>query len=142
MSKDKYPLQDLPVRNLENKKEIVPADKTITPFSFESEILKIKFSLPFNEIFINNEYRNQVLKMLKVESNSIFSDVVNLQDDNPAIIFGPRMDISDDDEVPPFYVTLRIHDLFLHNSMFDSRASHNLMPSHTGKRRVDEEKCS
>ena len=38
------------------------------------------------------------------------------------------MEIFDDDEVPPFYVTLRIHDLFLHNSMFDSGASHNLMP--------------
>ena len=58
VSKDKAPLQDLPIRNLENKKEIVPADKTITPFSFESEISKIKISLPFNEICRNSEYRN------------------------------------------------------------------------------------
>ena len=33
-----------------------------------------------------------------------------------------------DDDVPPFYVTFKVHDLNLHNSMFDSGASHNLMP--------------
>ena len=38
------------------------------------------------------------------------------------------MDPNDNDEVPPFYVTLKIHDQNLHNSMFDTRASHNLMP--------------
>ena len=38
------------------------------------------------------------------------------------------MEPNDDDEVPPFYVTLNIHDHNLHNSMFDTGASHNLMP--------------
>jgi hypothetical protein len=32
------------------------------------------------------------------------------------------------EEVPPFYVSLNIHDKILHNAMFDSGASHNLMP--------------
>ena len=40
----------------------------------------------------------------------MFSDIVNLQDDSPTISFGQRMDPNDDDEVPPFYVTLKIHD--------------------------------
>ena len=31
-------------------------------------------------------------------------------------------------DVPPFYISLTIHDMFLHNAMFDSGASHNLMP--------------
>ena len=33
-----------------------------------------------------------------------------------------------DSATPPFYVTLVIHDLLLHNCMLDSRASHNLLP--------------
>ena len=53
---------------------------------------------------------------------------MNPQDDSPTILFGPRMEPNDDDEVPPFYVTLKIHDQNLHNYMFDIGASHNLMP--------------
>jgi len=30
--------------------------------------------------------------------------------------------------VPPFYISLTIHDQILHNAMLDSGASHNLMP--------------
>ena len=30
--------------------------------------------------------------------------------------------------VPPFYISLNIHDKILHNAMHDSRTSHNLMP--------------
>ena len=66
--------------------------------------------------------------MLKSDVASEFSDIVNLQDDSPTILFGPRMEPNDEDEVPPFYVTLKIHDQNLHNSMFDTGASHNLMP--------------
>ena len=33
-----------------------------------------------------------------------------------------------EEDVPPFYVTLKIHDLLLHNTMIDFSASHNLMP--------------
>jgi len=31
-------------------------------------------------------------------------------------------------DVPPFYISLRLHDFVLHNTMLDSGASHNLMP--------------
>ena len=88
----------------------------------------MKLSLPFNEICRNYEYRKQLIKMLKSDVAAEFSDTVNLQDDNPTILFGPRMEPNDEDEVPPFYVTLKIHDQNLHNSMFDTRAFHNLMP--------------
>ena len=43
-------------------------------------------------------------------------------------MFGPRVEENDDDEVPAFYISLNVHDIILHNSMLDSRASHNLMP--------------
>ena len=66
--------------------------------------------------------------MLKSDVAIEFSNSVNIQDDNPTILFGPRMEPNDEDEVPPFYVTLKIHDQNLHNAMFDIGASHNLMP--------------
>jgi len=57
------------------------------------------------------------------------SNMVNVEDDQPEIIFGPATDgESHDSNVPPFYISLRLHDFVLHNAMFDSGASHNLMP--------------
>ena len=31
-------------------------------------------------------------------------------------------------DIPPFYIILTIHDMYLHNAMLDLGASHNLMP--------------
>ena len=57
------------------------------------------------------------------------SDMVNVEDDQPEMIFGPTTNgESHDSDVPPFYISFRLHDFVLHNAMFDSRASHNLMP--------------
>jgi hypothetical protein len=62
--------------------------------------------------------------MLKMEETSY---TLNIQDDHPAILFGPHVEESSDvDEVPPFYVSLKIHDMALHNAMLDSGASHNM----------------
>jgi hypothetical protein len=87
---------------------------------------KIKIYVSFNELIKNGEYRNQIIKMIKMEESP---DTLIIQDDHPAIFFGPCMEESGDvDDVPPLYVSLKIHDMTLHNSMLDSRASHNLMP--------------
>ena len=43
------------------------------------------------------------------------------------VIFRPHVEQLDP-SIVPFYVTLVIHDLLLHNFMLDSGASHNLMP--------------
>ena len=59
---------------------------------------------------------------------SEISDSINLQDDNPTILFGPHVDESFNEDIPPFYVILNIHNAILCNVMLDSRASHNLMP--------------
>jgi hypothetical protein len=56
-----------------------------------------------------------------------YADVINLQDENPMIMFGPHIE-NDKDPVAPFYITLTVHDNLLHNCMLDSGASHNLMP--------------
>eukprot|EP00253_Pinus_taeda_P031171 PITA_31171 len=64
--------------------------------------------------------------MLKVDP---MYDMVNIENDQPELIFGPSIDgQSGDSVVPPFYLNLRIHQFILHNSMLDSGASHNLMP--------------
>jgi len=54
---------------------------------------------------------------------------VNLLDDQPELMFGIEVDgQADNGTVSPFYISLNIHDLILHNAMLDSGASHNLMP--------------
>ena len=56
-------------------------------------------------------------------------DLVNVFYDQPELIFCPGVNGKTvEGEVPPFYVGLNIHDKILHNAMFDSGASHNLMP--------------
>lgn len=63
--------------------------------------------------------------MLKVHQTS---DVVNVSDDHPELLFGRAVDVNlPNSEVPPFYLTLRVHDFILHNAMLDSGAYHNLM---------------
>ena len=58
------------------------------------------------------------------------SDILELTEDNPTIILGSKVDSVDneDEEVPPFYMSLNVHDMVLHNVMLDSGASHDLMP--------------
>ena len=46
--------------------------------------------------------------MIKAEETV---DSLNLQDDHPTIMFGPQVENTDDDEVPPFYISLKVHDL-------------------------------
>ena len=53
---------------------------------------------------------------------------MELTDDNPTIVLGSKIDSINDEEVPPFYMSLDVHDKVLHNAMLDSGASHNLMP--------------
>ena len=57
------------------------------------------------------------------------TDTLNLTDDKPELLFGPEVEGKyQEGVVPPFYVSLNIHEKILHNAMLDSGASHNLMP--------------
>ena len=66
------------------------------------------------------------------KSKQISSDILNLQDDYPTILFGLRVEDkghdNEDGDVPPFYISLNIHEMIWHNAMFDSGAIYNLMP--------------
>ena len=71
-------------------------------------------------------YRSQVLKVLNIGENT---DTMNLNNGQPELLFGLEVDGKPQEGgVPPFYVSLNIHDKILHNALLDSGASHNLMP--------------
>jgi hypothetical protein len=72
-------------------------------------------------------YRKQIAKMINFSDTESHADSINLEDDNPTIMFGPHIENAKD-PVAPFYITLTVHDHLLHNCMLDSGASHNLMP--------------
>ena len=122
----------MPNKSIEERKDsnLKDEEKVKSIFNLENEISKVKISLPFSELIKNIEYKNQILKMFK--SEQISSDILNLQDDYPTIFFGPRVQDkghdNEDGDVPPFYISLNIHEMILHNAMLDSGASHNLMP--------------
>ena len=110
-----------------------------TPFSLEGELAKIKIPIPLTELMNKDSYHSQVIKALTIEPNIVtkyltigspnHSDTMNLTDDQPKIFFRHEVDGRDDTgEVAPFYISLNIHDLILHNVMLDLGSSHNLMP--------------
>jgi len=67
-----------------------------------------------------------VSKILNLDPSS---DMVNMEDDRLELIFGLALEgQSQDSDVAPFYISLKVHDYVLHNAMFDSGASHNLTP--------------
>ena len=69
-------------------------------------------------------YKSQITETLNINEGG---DSVNLNDDQPKLIFGPEVDGKcQEGGVPPFYISLTIHDQILHNAMLDSGASHNL----------------
>ena len=71
-------------------------------------------------------YRQQINRSLLIAEKK---DAINVLDDQPELIFAPEVNGKiANGGVPPFYVSLNIHDKVLHNAMFDSGASHNLMP--------------
>jgi hypothetical protein len=110
-----------------------------TPFSLEGELAKVKITIPLSELMSKDAYQLQVIKVLSIEpdigtkaltiGSTNHLDTINLTDNQPELLFGPEVDGQiDTGVVAPFYISLNIHDLILHNGMLDSDASHNMMP--------------
>ena len=96
------------------------------PFNLEAEIGKLKIVIPLSELAKHEVYRQKINRSLQIPENR---DVVNVLDDQPELLFGPEVNgKTGNGGVPPFYVSLNIHDKVLQNEMFDLGASHNLMP--------------
>ena len=67
--------------------------------------------------------------MLNVLNIGNDANTLNLADDTPEVLFGPKIEGKfQEGTTLPFYISLNIHDQILHNTMLDSEASHNLMP--------------
>jgi hypothetical protein len=126
-------------KNVVEKPELMSESRVPTPFSLEGELAKVKILIPLSELMKKDAYHSQVIKALTIEpdigmkaltvGSSNHSDTVNLTDDQPKLLFGTEVDgQADNGVVTPFYISLNIHDLILHNAMLDLGASHNLMP--------------
>jgi len=95
-------------------------------FNLESEIAKLEVSIPLTKLVRNSHYKHHVSRILQIDP---LSNMVNIEDDHPKLIFGLAIEGQlEDSNVPPFYLSLTMHEYILHNAMLDSEASHNLMP--------------
>lgn len=65
-------------------------EKSISSFSIENEIAKIKISVPFNEILKVDKYRSKIVEMLNSQHG--VAEILNVQEDNPIIYLGPRLE--------------------------------------------------
>ena len=115
---------------IQKKKENLAASNTRVQveklFNLETEIGKLKIAIPLSELAKHEVYREKINRSLQISENR---DAVNVLDGQLELIFGPEVNGKTvDGGIPPFYVSLNIHDKVLHNAMFDYGASHNLMP--------------
>ena len=82
--------------------------------------------MPLTELLAQSSYKSQVLKVLNIGNDA---NTLNLADDTPEVLFGPKIEGKfQEGTTLPFYISMNIHDQILHNAMLDSKASHNLMP--------------
>ena len=102
------------------------AEVSTSVFSFESELSKIKILVPLLELLKNPSYKESFQKLLQFAIPA--PNAVNLEEERPEIYLGSLVQNQNDDNPPPFYLSLNIHDKLLHNCLLDSGASHNLMP--------------
>jgi hypothetical protein len=127
------------LKSVVDKSELLSQSRAPTPFNLEGELAKVKIPIPLFELMRKNSYRSQVIKSLSIEPDigtksltirsKNHSDTVNLTDNQLELLFGPEVDgQTNNGVVTPFYISLNIHDLILHNVMLDLGASHNLMP--------------
>lgn len=87
--KEKTEKKDPPIKEVEKDPS----------FNLENEISKLKVSVPLTESVNNSVYKSQVSKILQIYP---LSDMVNVEDDYPELIFGPATQESEENEVPPF----------------------------------------
>lgn len=96
-------------------------------FSLQKEIEKVKIPIPLIKFLKQPSYKSQFSQFMLLSTLAPSHDYLNLQEEKLMVFFGPHVK-EEDPSTAPFYVTLVIHDLLLHNSMLDLGASHNLMP--------------
>lgn len=113
----------------ENKESIKPlkVEMNASTFSLQKGLDKVNIYVPLTEFLKQPAYKIHIFDFMDVSHVTSTQDILNLWEDRLVVMFGLCME-EQDPSTPPFYVTLVIHDLLLHNSMIDSGTSHNLMP--------------
>ena len=96
-------------------------------FNLQKELEKVKILVPLIKLLKKPSYKAQVSQFMLSRGIGPLPDSLNLQEERPMVVFGPHVEYLDS-ATPPFYVSLVIHDLLLHNFMLDSWASRNLFP--------------
>ena len=75
----------------------------------------MKIPIPLTELVKHDLYKSQITGTLNINEGE---DSVNLSDDQPELIFGPEVNGKHQEGgVPPFYISLTVHDQILHNDM-------------------------
>ena len=72
-------------------------DKISSMINLQSELAKVKISIPFNELLKNREYKNTITKMISNQGET-HSDMLELTDDNPIIVLGSNIDSMDSED--------------------------------------------
>lgn len=86
----------------------------------------MKILVPLTKLVKNESYKAKITETLNIGAGE---DAVNLNDDQPELLFGPEVNGKHQQGgIPPFDISLNVHDKILHNAMLDSGASDNLMP--------------
>lgn len=69
-----------------DKKDIgVKVVEKVSYFNLESEIAKLKVSIPLTELVKNSNYKHRVSRTLQIDP---LFDMVNVEDDHPGLISG------------------------------------------------------
>ena len=72
----------------------IPFDvnSTTSSFNLQYELLKMKISIPFNDLFKNNEYREKITRMVKNEGDCQL-DTLELTDNSTTIVLVLELNI-------------------------------------------------
>ena len=102
-------------------------EKIISTFKLQTNLLKVKISIPFIELLRKKEYRDKITGMVR-NQGEFQPDIFEVNDDDPTIVFVAKIENGDEDGFPPFYLSPNVHDMVVHNAMLDYGTSNNMMP--------------
>lgn len=94
-------------------------------FSLTKEMENVRIQVPLTELAKTPTYQKEISEFVNLKESE--SDIVKLQEDKLVVAFGPHVE-EVESSIPPFYISLLVHDFLLHNFMFHSGASHNPIP--------------
>lgn len=70
-------------------------DESPSPFSFESEVQKLKIFVPLLELVKSEVFKKPILDALELKATQTSTDYVNLQDDKLAVVISPMVEPAD-----------------------------------------------